>query len=60
MEVPIGQRRALSRVKHIDTVFLWVPEVVRQGRVKVSKKHTEEMLADMRRLEEQAAKYRGC
>ena len=45
--IAIGSRRGLGRVKHIDTVFLWVQEVVRQGRVKIGKKDTKEMLADM-------------
>ena len=45
--IAIGSRRGLGRVKHIDTVFLWVQEVVRQGRVKIGKKDTKEILADM-------------
>ena len=45
--IAIGSRRGLGRVKHIDTVFLWVQEVVRQGRVRIGKKDTKEMLADM-------------
>ena len=44
--IAIGSRRGLGRVKHIDTVFLWVQELVSSGRLKVSKKHTSEMLAD--------------
>ena len=43
----IGQRRGLGKVKHIDTTFLWVQEIVNQGRVRVGKKGTKEMLADM-------------
>ena len=45
--VSIGGRRGLGRVKHIDTIFLWVQQVVTQGRVKLGKKPTEEMLADI-------------
>ena len=39
--IAIGSRRGLGKVKHIDTVFLWVQEVVGQGRVSLGKKGTE-------------------
>ena len=45
--ISIGSRRGLGRVKHIDTVFLWVQEVVNRGRVRVDKKSTHEMIADV-------------
>ena len=45
--IAIGSRRGLGKVKHIDTVFLWVQEMVNSGRVTVGKKDTKEMLADM-------------
>ena len=45
--ISIGSRRGLGNVKHIDTVFLWVQEVVGSNRVKLGKRHTTEMLADM-------------
>ena len=45
--IAIGSRRGLGKVKHIDTVFLWVQEVINAGRVAVGKKHTTEMLADI-------------
>ena len=45
--IAIGSRRGLGKVKHIDTVFLWVQEMVNNGRVTVGKKDTKEMLADM-------------
>ena len=45
--ISIGSRRGLGNVKHIDTVFLWVQEVVGSNRVKLGKRHTSEMLADM-------------
>jgi hypothetical protein len=45
--IAIGSRRGLGRVKHIDTVFLWVQEVVDQGRLRLTKKKTTEMLADI-------------
>ena len=45
--IAIGQRRGLGKVKHIDTTFLWVQEVVNRGRARVGKKKTKEMLADM-------------
>ncbi len=43
----IGSRKGLGRVKHIDPAFLWVQDVVRQKRVRVGKKNTHEMIADM-------------
>ena len=45
--IGIGSRRGLGRVKHIDTVFLWCQQMVTDGRVKVTKKSTTEMLADV-------------
>ena len=44
--IAIGSRRGLGKVKHVDTVFLWVQEVVSAGRITVGKKPTAEMLAD--------------
>ena len=43
----IGSRRGLGRVKHIDTVFLWVQEAVGSGRFTIARKHTSENLADI-------------
>ena len=34
-------------MKHIDTVFLWRQQYVTDGRVKIGKKSTKEMLADI-------------
>ena len=45
--IAIGSRRGLGRVKHIDTVFLWCQQMVTDGRVKLGKKNTQEMLADI-------------
>ena len=42
----ISKRRGLGRIKHIETVFLWIQELVSSGRIKVGKKHTSEMIAD--------------
>ena len=44
--IAIGSRKGLGKVKHIDTVFLWVQDFVNSGKCKVSKKHTTEMFAD--------------
>jgi hypothetical protein len=44
--IAIGSRRGLGKVKHIDTVFLWVQQHVTDGRVKLEKRPTGEMLAD--------------
>ena len=45
--IAIGSRRGLGRVKHIDTVFLWCQQVITSGRVKLGKKSTQDMLADV-------------
>ena len=44
--IAIGSRRGLGKVKHIDTVFLWMQQFVSDGRVKLFKKPTGQMLAD--------------
>ena len=44
--IAIGSRRGLGKVKHIDTVYLWVQELVSSGRITLGKKPTLEMLAD--------------
>ena len=44
--IAIGNRRGLGRVKHVDTVFLWVQEKVTDGNMTTGKKDTSEMLAD--------------
>ena len=44
--IAIGSRRGLGKVKHISTVFLWVQDLVTEGRLQLSKKHTSETLAD--------------
>ena len=44
--IAIGSRRGLGKVKHIDTVFLWVQALVTEGRITVGKKPTKEMLSD--------------
>ena len=43
----IGSRRGLGRVKHVDTVFLWVQEVVNQKRAVLGKVHTSQNLSDV-------------
>ena len=45
--ISIGSRRGLGNVKHIDTVFLWVQEIVGSNRVRLGKRGTNDMLADM-------------
>ena len=37
----------LGRVKHIDTVFLWMQAMVTEGKILLGKKPTKEMLADL-------------
>lgn len=43
----IGSRRGLGKVKHIDTIFLWVQDFINQQKVTLGKKHTSENLADV-------------
>ena len=45
--IAMGSRRGLGKAKHIDTVFHWVQSYVSEGKVKLFKRHTSEMLADM-------------
>ena len=44
--IAIGSRRGLGRVKHIDTVFLWVQQLVTNKRIRLDKRPTGSMLAD--------------
>jgi hypothetical protein len=45
--IAMGSRRGLGKAKHIDTVYHWVQSYVTEGKVKLTKRHTSEMLADM-------------
>ena len=45
--ISIGSRRGLGKVKHIDTCYLWVLEVVEQQRIRLKKVGTQDMLADL-------------
>ena len=45
--IGIASRRGLGKVKHVDTVFLWIQERIEQMKIAIHKKHTSEMLADM-------------
>ena len=45
--ISIGSRRGLGKVKHIDTCYLWVQEVVEQQRIRLKKVGTQDMLADL-------------
>ena len=44
--IAIGSRRVFGRVKHIDTVCVWVQGMVTEGKVTHGKKPTKVMLAD--------------
>ena len=37
--ISIGSRRGLGRVKHLDTIFLWIQEVLADKRASVDKIH---------------------
>ena len=43
----IQSPRRLGRVKHVDTVFLWVQAMVTEAKISLGKKPTKEMLADL-------------
>ena len=45
--ISIASRRGLGKVKHIDTCYLWVQEIVAQGRIHLKKVNTQDMLADL-------------
>ena len=45
--IAIGQRRGLGHVRHVDVAFLWVQQVVQQGRITIRKRNTLDMLADV-------------
>ncbi|CAE7551092.1 unnamed protein product [Symbiodinium sp. CCMP2592] len=45
--ISIGSPRGLGKVKHIDTCYLWVQEIVDQGRIRLKKVNTQDMLADL-------------
>ena len=43
----IGSRRGLGKVKHIDTIFLWVQDLTSSGKITLGKKHTSDNYADV-------------
>ena len=43
----IGSRRGLGKVKQIDTIFLWVQDIVARKRATVGKVHTSDNFADI-------------
>ena len=58
--IATGSRRRFGRVKHIDTVFLWVQTVITEGAVTFGKKPTTEMLADFLTKHVDAATMLNC
>ena len=58
--IAIGSRRRLGRVKHIDTVLLWVQAMVTEGKISLGKKPTKEMLADLLTKHVDAATKLNC
>ena len=58
--IAIGSRRGLGRVKHIDTVFLWVQAMVTEGKVTLGKNPTKEMLADFLTKRVEPATMSNC
>ena len=45
--IGIASRRGLGKLKHVDTVFLWIQERIENLKITIIKKHTTEMIADM-------------
>ena len=45
--IAMGSRRGFGKAKHIDTVFHGVQSYVPEGKIKLFKRHTSEMLADL-------------
>ena len=43
----VGSRRGLGKVKHLDTIFLWVQEHVTSGRITIVKIHATMNFADI-------------
>ena len=43
----ICSRRGFGKVKHIDTIFLWVQDLITEGKITLGKKHTSENFADV-------------
>ena len=43
----IGSRRGMGRVKHLNTIFLWVQDYVTSGRITIEKVHTSLNFADV-------------
>jgi hypothetical protein len=58
--IAIGSRRGLGKTKHIDTVFLWAQQLVTDGRVKLLKRSTGEMLADFLTKNAEAKMMQRC
>ena len=58
--IAIGSRRGLGKTKHIDTVFLWAQELVTSKKVKLTKRKTDEMLADFLTKNVEASKMMKC
>ena len=58
--IAIESRRGLERVKHIDTVFLWVQAMVTEGKISLGQKPTKEMLADFLTKHADAATMQSC
>ena len=58
--IAIGNWRGLGRVKHIDTVFLWVQAMVTEGEISLGKKPTKEMLADFLTKHVDTATMQSC
>ena len=58
--IAIGSKRGLGRMKHIDTMFLWVQAMVTEGKITLGRKPTKEMLADLFTKHVDAATMLNC
>ena len=58
--IVVGSGRGLGRVKHIDTVLLWVQAMVTEGKISLGNKPTKEMLADCLTKHVDATTMQSC
>ena len=47
LELRLGAKQGFGRVKHIDTVFLWVQAMVIEGKISFGKNPAKEMPSDL-------------
>ena len=58
--IAIGSRKGLGRVKHIDTMYLWCQDCIREKKASLTKVPTDKMVADFLTKVGTAAKLLWC